>query len=172
MCAPIKLNFLFCKEKRFLMPFQTRNKLTFGLSDVFVVTVIARIRINGVGSLFFRDRIFSFGKNMPQSLKRFWSNFNVVAIQNSLDGFRNTLNVRNNSKTSLWADCMPSSLDSKAEERKYISYVLLANGYSNNFLRNCQNPVTTSSTLDEREPATGFAVIPYIRGVTEPIKGT
>ena len=154
------------------MLFQTCTKLTFGLSDVFVVTVIARIRINGVGSLFFRDRIFSFRKNMPQSLKRFWSNFNVVAIQNSLDGFRNTLNVRNNSKTSLWADCMPSSLDSKAEERKYISYVLIANGYSNNFLRNCQNPVTTSSTPDEKEPATGFAVIPYIQGVTEPIKGT
>ena len=30
-----------------------------------------------------------------------------------------------------------------------------------NFLRNCQKPVTTSSTPDEREPATGFAVIPY-----------
>ena len=31
-------------------------------------------------------------------------------------------------------------------------------------------PVTTSSTPDEREPATGFAVILYIKGVTEPIK--
>ena len=31
---------------------------------------------------------------MPQSLKRFLSNFNVVAIHNSLDGFRNTLYVR------------------------------------------------------------------------------
>ena len=39
---------------------------------------------------------------MLQSLKRFLSNLNVVAIQNSLDGFRNTLNVRNNSKTSCW----------------------------------------------------------------------
>ena len=38
------------------------------------------------------------------------------------------------------------------------------------FLRNCQKPVTTSSTSDEREPATGFAVIPYIQGVTESIK--
>ena len=84
------------------MLFQTCTKLTFGLFDVFVVTVIARNRINGVGSLFFRDRILRFGKNMPQSLKRFLSNFNVVAIQNSLDGFRNTLNVRNNSKTSRW----------------------------------------------------------------------
>ena len=83
------------------MLFQTCTKLTFGLSDVFVVTVIARNRINGVGSLFFRDRILS-GENMPQSLKRFLSNLNVVAIQNSLDGFCNTLNVRNNSKTSRW----------------------------------------------------------------------
>ena len=39
-----------------------------------------------------------------------------------------------------------------------------------NFLRNCQKPVTNSNSLDEREPATGFAVIPYIQGVTEPIK--
>ena len=31
---------------------------------------------------------------MPQNLKRFLSNFHVVAIQNSLDGFSNTLNVR------------------------------------------------------------------------------
>ena len=38
------------------------------------------------------------------------------------------------------------------------------------FLRNCQKPVTNSNALDEREPVTGFAVIPYIQGVTEPIK--
>ena len=42
------------------------------------------------------------------------------------------------------------------------------------FLRNCQKPVTTSSTSDEREPALLFltfsAVIPYIQGVTESIK--
>ncbi|RMX45780.1 hypothetical protein pdam_00004130 [Pocillopora damicornis] len=31
-------------------------------------------------------------------------------------------------------------------------------------------PVTSSNTPDEKEPATGFAVIPYIQGVTEPIK--
>ena len=66
------------------------------------------------------------------------------------------------------ADCPPSSLDSKAEERKYVSNVLKANGYVKNFLRNCQKPVTTCNILDEREPATGFAVIPYIQGVTEP----
>ena len=74
-------------------------------------------------------------------------------------------------KTLLWrADCLPSSLNSKAEERKYVSSVLKANGFTKTFLRNCQKPVTTSSTPAEREPATGFAVIPYIQGVTEPIK--
>ena len=77
-------------------------KQTFGLSDMLVITVIAENRTNSVGSLFFRDRILRFGTNMLQSLKRFLTNFNVVAIQNSLDGFRNTLNVGNNSKTSRW----------------------------------------------------------------------
>ena len=52
----------------------------------------------------------------------------------------------------------------------YISNVLKANGYTKTFLRNCQKPVTTSNSLDERELATGFAVIPYIQAVTEPIK--
>ena len=98
MCAPIMLNFPFCKGKPVFDALS--NVYQTGLSDVFVVPVIARDRMNGVGSLFFRDRILRFGENMPQSLKRFLSNFNVVAIQNSLDGFRNTLNVRNNSKTS------------------------------------------------------------------------
>ena len=60
------------------------------------------------------------------------------------------------------ADCLPSSLDSKTEERKYVSNVLKENGYTKTFLRNCQKPVTNSNALDGREPATGFAVIPYI----------
>ena len=33
----------FAKENRFLMLFQTCTKLTFGLSDVFVVTVVSFI---------------------------------------------------------------------------------------------------------------------------------
>ena len=102
MCAPIKLNFLFCKEDRFLMLFQTCTKLTFGLSNKLVIRVTAPNRINSVSSLLSCKGILRFGKNMPQSLKRFLSNFNIVAIQNSLDEFRNTLYVRNNSKTSRW----------------------------------------------------------------------
>ena len=52
-----KAEFSFLQRNLFLVLFQTCTKLTFGLFDVFVVTVIARNRINGVGSLFFRDRI-------------------------------------------------------------------------------------------------------------------
>ena len=55
-----------------------------------------------------------------------------------------------------------SSLDSKAEERKYVFNVLKANGYTKTFLRNCQKPVKISNALDEREPGIGFAIIPYI----------
>ena len=68
------------------------------------------------------------------------------------------------------ADCLSSSLDSKAEERKYVFNVLKANGYTKTFLRDGQKPVTASNTLDEREPTADFAAIPYIQGVTEPIK--
>ncbi|CAH3031867.1 unnamed protein product, partial [Pocillopora meandrina] len=49
------------------------------------------------------------------------------------------------------AECLTSSLDSKAEERKYVANVLKANGYTKTFLRNCQKPVTNSNALDERE---------------------
>ena len=46
---------------------------------------------------------------------------------------------------------LPSSLDSKAEEKKHVSNVLKANGYTKTCLRNCHKLVTTSSTPDERE---------------------
>ena len=36
--------------------------------------------------------------------------------------------------------------------------------------KDLRNEVTTNNTPDEKEPATGFAVIPYIHGVSEPMK--
>ena len=57
------------------MLFQMCTKLTFGLSHILVIIVIARNRIYSVGSFFFCDRILRFGKNMLQSLKSFLSNF-------------------------------------------------------------------------------------------------
>ena len=89
------------------MLFQTCTKLTFGLSEVFIVTFIARNRINGVGSLFFRDRILRFGKNMPQSLKRFLSNFNFVIIQILLMGSVTPVPLHSlNLKTSVASNCL------------------------------------------------------------------
>ena len=38
LIPPIKLNFLFAKEDSFLMLFQTSTKLTFGPSDILVIT--------------------------------------------------------------------------------------------------------------------------------------
>ena len=67
------------------------------------------------------------------------------------------------------ADCLPCSLNSRVRKGN-MTDVLKANGYTKPFLCNCQKPVTISSTPDEREPVTGFAIIPYIQGVTEPIK--
>ena len=58
------LIFFFAKGDGFLMLLQTYTKLTFGLSDVLVITVMARNRINSICSLFFRDRILRFGRNM------------------------------------------------------------------------------------------------------------
>ena len=85
------------------MLFQMCTKLTFGLSYILVIAVIEQNRIKSVsvscsfviGSL---DLTIKYAPN----LKRLLSNINVVAIQNSLDRFRNIVNVRNNSKTSRW----------------------------------------------------------------------
>ena len=43
--------FFFANEDRFLMLFQSCTILTFALSDLLVITVIARNRINSVTSL-------------------------------------------------------------------------------------------------------------------------
>ena len=72
-------------------------------------------------------------------------------------------------KKSSGKTLLRRAVDSKAEERKYVSNVLNTNGCSKTFLRNCRKPVTTSGTPDERQPAIGFAVIPYIQGVTQPV---
>ena len=85
------------------MLFKRCTKLTFGLSDILVITFIAQIWVNSVVSLFFRDGIFRFRKNMPQVLNRFLSNFNVVAIKKISWWFlQHPESVRSNCKTSRW----------------------------------------------------------------------
>ena len=85
------------------MLFQMCTKLTFGLSYILVIAVIAQNRIKSVlVSCSFVIETLSLTIKYSPNLKRFLSNINVVAIQNSLHRFRNTMNVRNNSKTSCW----------------------------------------------------------------------
>ena len=103
MCAPTKLNFLFCK----------RRPLFDALSNVYQTDVWS-VRYTRDHShcmkqnkqrrfvvLSWQDQVL---RKYALKSKRFLSDFNVVAIQNSLNGFCNiyTLNVRNNSKTSRW----------------------------------------------------------------------
>ena len=69
------------------------------------------------------------------------------------------------------AECLPSSSDSKAFERKYVIDVLKENNYPKDFLQNCLKPVHPSRKTIENDSSTmGFAVVPYIHEVTEPIK--
>ena len=85
------------------MLFQMCTKLTFGLSYILVIAVIAQNRMKSVSvSCSFVVGPLGLTIKYAPNLKRFLSNINVVAIQNSLDRFRNTVNVRNNSKTSRW----------------------------------------------------------------------
>ena len=85
------------------MLFQMFTKLTFGLSYILVIAVIAQNRIKSVlvSCSFVIETLGLTIKHSP-NLKTFLSNINVVAIQNSLHRFRNTVNVRNNSKSSRW----------------------------------------------------------------------
>ena len=71
------------------------------------------------------------------------------------------------------AECLPSSSDSKAFERKYVIHVLKANICPKDFLQNCLKSVHPSRKTTENDSSMmGFAVVLYIHGVTEPIKRT
>ena len=71
--------FVFTKKHWFLVLLRMRNKLTFGLSDLYVFAVFARDKINRVRPLLTRYRILRFRDNKPQCLKRLLNNFNLVA---------------------------------------------------------------------------------------------
>ena len=77
----------------------SRTKVTFGLAYVFMFVVFARDGINRVGPFLPRGRILEFRENMPQCLKRFWSNL-IKRCQNSFYGLCNVTNVRDKRKAS------------------------------------------------------------------------
>ena len=63
------------------------------------------------------------------------------------------------------AQSLPSNSDSQGNDREYVLNVLRENDYPKRFLNDCLSPPVCKNEL-----AKGYAIIPYIRGVTEPIK--
>ena len=67
---------------------------------------------------------------------------------------------------------MPSKSDSQANEGEYVPNVLGENNYPKRFLNDCLRPrVCRNQNNSEGDTSVkGFAIVPYIQGVTEPIK--
>ncbi len=67
---------------------------------------------------------------------------------------------------------LPSNSDSQANEREYVLNILRENNYPKDFLKNCLNPSACRNQNNSEGDISikGYAVVPYIQGVTEPIK--
>ena len=82
------------------MPLETRVKLTFGFSAIYVFAVFVRDGINRVRPLLTCYRITTFIENIcPSVWKDFWATLTLWQDKNFY-GFRNATNVRYNCKTS------------------------------------------------------------------------
>jgi hypothetical protein len=71
------------------------------------------------------------------------------------------------------AESLPASnSDSQANEREYVLNVFGENDYPKRFLNDClRSPVCRNQNNSEGDTsAKGYAIVPYIQGVTEPIK--
>ena len=70
------------------------------------------------------------------------------------------------------AEHLPSNSDSQAYEREYVLNILRENNYPKDFLKNCLNPSACRNQNNSEGDTSikGYAVVPYIQGVTEPIK--
>ena len=66
----------------------------------------------------------------------------------------------------------PRCSDSQANEREYVLNVLEENDYPKRFLNDClRSPVCRNQNNSEGDTSVkGYAIVPYIQGVTEPIK--
>ncbi len=70
------------------------------------------------------------------------------------------------------AEHLPSNSDSQANEQEYVLNILRENNYPKDFLKNCLNPSACGNQNNSEGDTSikGYAVVPYIQGVTEPIK--
>jgi hypothetical protein len=66
----------------------------------------------------------------------------------------------------------PHCSDSQANEREYVLNVLGENDYPKRLLNDClRSPVCRNQNNSEGDTSVkGYAIVPYIQGVTEPIK--
>ena len=65
-----KAEFSFLQKKKKTLFDALSNVYQTGLSDIPVITVIARNRINSVGSLFFPNKILGFGKKYAPKFEK------------------------------------------------------------------------------------------------------
>jgi hypothetical protein len=70
------------------------------------------------------------------------------------------------------AESLPSNSDSQANEREDVLNVLGENNYPKRFLNDClRSPVCRNQNNSEGDTSVkSYAIVPYIQGVTEPIK--
>jgi hypothetical protein len=70
------------------------------------------------------------------------------------------------------AESLQSNSDSQANEREYVLNILGDNDYPKRFLNDClRSPVCRNQNNSEGDTSVrGYAIVPYIQGVTEPIK--
>ena len=91
----------------------------------------------------------------------------------SYDSHHPVSHKRSAAKTLLQrAESLPPNSDSEANEREYVLNILGENDYPKRFLNDClRSPVCRNQNNSEGDTSVkGYAIVPYIQGVTEPIK--
>jgi hypothetical protein len=91
----------------------------------------------------------------------------------SYDSHHPVSHKRSEAKTLLQrAESLPSNTDSQANEREYVLNILGENDYPKRFLNDCLgSPVCRNQNNSEGDTSVkGYAIVPYIQDVTEPIK--
>jgi hypothetical protein len=91
----------------------------------------------------------------------------------SYDSHHPVSHKRSVAKTLLQrAESLPSNSDYQANEREYVLNILGGNDYPKRFLNDClRSPVCKNQNNSEGDTSVkGYAIVPYIQVVTEPIK--
>ena len=90
----------------------------------------------------------------------------------SYDSHHPVSHKRSVAKTLLQrAESLPSNSDSQANEREYVLNISGGNDYPKRFLNDClRSPVYRNQNNSEGDTSVkGYAIVPYIQDVTEPI---